>query len=109
MHRVAPELLTISAGVLAVSMLATAAVRRLALLHGVVDVPNERSSHTEITPRGGGISIVAATSIAVLILRFLGVLANDLSLALLGGGTLVAITGLLDDRKSIPAGVRLAL
>jgi Fuc2NAc and GlcNAc transferase len=109
MNRVAAELLTISAGVLAVSMFTTGAVRRLALLHGVVDVPNERSSHSRVTPRGGGIAIVAATSIAVIVLRFLGVLSNDLSLALLGGGTLVAITGLLDDRKSIHAGVRLTM
>lgn len=105
----APELTAISVGVLAASMLITGAVRKLAMTHGVLDVPSARSSHTRITPRGGGISIVVATSIALLILRFTGVLANDLTLALLGGGTVVAVAGLIDDRSSIHPGIRLGL
>ena len=34
---------------------------------GVLDRPNERSSHTKVTPRGGGLSIVVVTSIAAVI------------------------------------------
>ena len=40
----------------------TAAVRRLALRHGLMDQPNRRSSHTRPTPRGGGLAIVIALS-----------------------------------------------
>ncbi len=38
----------------------------------VFDIPNERSSHTEVTPRGGGIAIVAAFLIGLLIIHFAG-------------------------------------
>jgi Fuc2NAc and GlcNAc transferase len=34
-----------------------------------MDVPNERSSHTELTPRGGGVGILAAFIAAGLTLR----------------------------------------
>ena len=34
---------------------------------GVLDQPNERSSHTKVMPRGGGLSIVVVTSIAAVI------------------------------------------
>ena len=35
--------------------------RRWSLRREIFDVPNERSSHTEPTPRGGGVVIVAVT------------------------------------------------
>jgi Fuc2NAc and GlcNAc transferase len=101
--------MAISVGVLAASMMITGAVRKLAMAHGVVDVPNARSSHTKVTPRAGGISIVVATTIALLVLRLTGVLASGLFLALLGGGTVVAVVGFIDDRSSIHPGIRLAL
>lgn len=36
------------------------------------DVPNERSSHTAVTPRGGGIAIVSAFLVAILIVHLVG-------------------------------------
>lgn len=36
------------------------------------DVPNERSSHTKVTPRGGGIAIVTAFLFGILIIHFVG-------------------------------------
>ena len=36
---------------------------------GVVDVPNERSSHVAITPRGGGIAVLAALCAGLLLGR----------------------------------------
>ncbi len=35
--------------------------------HGVLDVPNARSSHTRATPRGGGIAIVTVTAWAAIV------------------------------------------
>ena len=35
--------------------------------HGVFDVPNSRSSHTRVTPRGGGIAIVSVTTWASIV------------------------------------------
>ena len=38
---------------------------RLAPRIGLLDRPNERSSHTRVTPRGGGIGFVVAISLAI--------------------------------------------
>ena len=36
-------------------------VRKWTLKRGMLDIPNERSSHSEPTPRGGGIVIAAVS------------------------------------------------
>lgn len=38
----------------------------------VFDIPNERSSHTKITPRGGGIAIMAAFLTGISLIHFVG-------------------------------------
>lgn len=45
----------------ATSYFGVAAIRRLAERRRFLDIPNERSSHTRPTPRGGGLAIVAVT------------------------------------------------
>lgn len=87
----------------------TGLVRRLALRRNWLDVPNERSSHQEPTPRGGGVAIVVTSSLGFLGLWAAGELGTELLAALLGGGLAVALVGFQDDRRSIPAGVRLAV
>ena len=91
------------------SALLTALVRRLAVAHGVLDIPNERSSHSRATPRGGGMAIVATTTAVVLVLAAQGSVPRDLCVALVGGGIAVAVVGFVDDRFALPAGVRLAV
>jgi Fuc2NAc and GlcNAc transferase len=48
-----------------VSWLAVGAFRRYALSHGVLDVPNERSSHAAPTPRVGGAGALVAIAIGL--------------------------------------------
>lgn len=86
----------------------TGVVRRLAVLHGVLDVPNDRSSHSTPTPRGGGVAIVVASIAASAALVWRGVLDVNLFLALTGGGIAVAAVGFLDDRRQLSAPIRLA-
>lgn len=74
---------------------------------GLLDVPNQRSSHAIPTPRGGGLAIVAATLAAVIILFSTGWLPLRLVLALTLGGGLVAAIGGMDDRQGVPVYVRL--
>jgi len=57
-------------------------------------------------PRGGGLGIVVTFLLAILILTHYGLVAANVSEALLGGGTLLAVVGLLDDQASLPVGVR---
>jgi len=99
----------ISVLVLALSASLTKAVRRSSWMYGLLDVPNERSSHIATTPRGGGISIVIAATTALLCLRWLNVLRTDVLLALIGGGTAVAVVGFLDDHHRVAAGIRLTV
>ena len=91
------------------SAVLTALVRRLALAHGVLDIPNERSSHSSATPRGGGVAIVVTATAAVLVLAAQGNVPRDVCVALVGGGIAAAAVGFVDDRFSVPAGVRLAM
>ena len=85
----------------------TGVMRKVALAHGVLDVPNDRSSHRVPTPRGGGVAIALASLAASGILLARGVLDVRLFLALTGGGLVVACVGFLDDRRPIPARIRL--
>jgi len=99
--------LVVSAVALLLAAALTGFTRRAALAHGVLDVPNERSSHAVPTPRGGGVSIVIASIGAFCSLHAFGAIDFDLFAALAGGGLAVAIVGLMDDRSPLPAGVRL--
>ena len=82
-------------------------LRRYALLHNVLDVPNQRSSHQVPTPRGGGMAIVVSCSLTLMVLVQAGWLASNHLYALLGSGVLVALVGFLDDHRPMPASWRL--
>jgi Fuc2NAc and GlcNAc transferase len=85
------------------SVIVTWLVRRYSLKHQVLDVPNERSSHTAPTPRGGGLSISLSILIAIAVLAFIDYLPTKVAIGLGFGGLFVAIIGWLDDRDHIPA------
>jgi len=103
------DLFLTSAGALVLATVLTGVVRKRALRHGLLDVPNERSSHTLPTPRGGGIAIVIASSVALAILGLLGAVDASLIVAILGGGMVVGIVGFIDDRRGISAALRLSV
>ncbi len=86
-------------GAFSVALVVTPLMRRLALRHALLDVPNERSAHSVPTPRGGGIAIAAAFFSSLALLLWWGVLPRAAGLALLGGGLLVAAIGAWDDRR----------
>jgi Fuc2NAc and GlcNAc transferase len=101
------EIITIALGALLLSAALTGAIRRLALAHGLLDVPNQRSSHVVPTPRGGGVGIVVATMAGALMLALLGILDGRQLLALFAGGSAIALVGYFDDRRGLSSGVRL--
>lgn len=73
---------------------------------GVVDVPNARSSHTVLAPRGGGLACVAGIAASLLVVRMQGHPAPWSSLAVVAG---LSLLGYLDDRRGLSALVRLGL
>lgn len=82
---------------------------RLAVRLGVVDEPNERTSHRGAVPRGGGVAIALPVLAYVLWARAAGVLDDALALSLLVGAGGVAAVGLLTDAWHLPFWLRLAL
>lgn len=101
------SLYVLFACVLLVSLGITSLLARVANAVGLMDVPNERSSHTISTPRGGGLAIVVSSVVAMGLMAAVGVISVRLFIALAGGGTAVAVVGFLDDRSSLSAGKRL--
>ena len=81
----------------------THAMRRYAIRAHLIDEPNERSSHTVPTPRGGGVAIVVTFLLLVIGLGIGGKIDLALTIAIAGSGVLVASIGFIDDRHHVPA------
>ena len=90
--------------IILVSYLLTELIRRYSLKRNLLDTPNERSSHSTATPRGGGLAIVVCF---LFIVGFSDLIPNDIVFALLGSGILIAVVGFWDDQGHIPAKWRL--
>lgn len=84
-------------------------VRRLLRMFNRMDVPNDRSSHTEPTARGGGLAILVATPAAVVLtLGSLGTQSWSVEVwAGLFGAAAFAGLGLVDDLTDLNPRVRL--
>lgn len=88
------------------STVMTFLVRLAAVKGALIDVPNERSSHVDPVPRGGGVAIFLCFSVAAFFLGGFFPIPWHFIAALLVGGTLVAVTGLVDDYRSLSPGLR---
>jgi UDP-N-acetylmuramyl pentapeptide phosphotransferase/UDP-N-acetylglucosamine-1-phosphate transferase len=70
----------------------------------IIDVPDTRKNHSHITPRGGGILIVAAATISLLIIALTQ---SDFGWWIILGCFLsLAAVSFTDDRKGLPASIR---
>lgn len=83
--------------VFAVALFLTWLLRRYALARSLLDVPNERSSHTLTTPRGGGVAFVLAYLVVLPVIAALGWLNWSWAISLLGAGAWIAFIGFVDD------------
>lgn len=90
---------------LLVTVLVTPVVRRLASRAGFVSNPVDSSGRTRTVPYGGGLVIVVACAVGTLVGPFGN---SGRTLALLGAATLLALVGLVDDYRTLGAGVRFA-
>lgn len=89
------------------ALLLTCVLRRYALSRRLLDIPNERSSHSVPTPRGGGVAIVLTFLAGLPLLAIAGALPMALLWGLSGAGAIVALVGFLDDHGHIAARWRL--
>ncbi|MNF38768.1 putative undecaprenyl-phosphate N-acetylglucosaminyl 1-phosphate transferase [compost metagenome] len=89
------------------SLFLTGRLRSYALSHSLIDVPNDRSSHSIPTPRGGGVAIVLSFLVFLPFLAFEDLLPWEHAVGLLGAGAGIAVLGFLDDHGHIAARWRL--
>ena len=92
-------------------LLMSVAATRLVLTYAtrrMLDIPNDRSSHSRPTPRGGGLAIVICFALAIAYAVAREWLAPAYAMALAGALPIAAV-GLLDDHGHVPARWRLAV
>ncbi|MCX7146531.1 MAG: glycosyltransferase family 4 protein [Sulfuritalea sp.] len=87
------------------SFVLTGLMRLYGLSRQLIDRPNERSSHLVPTPRGGGVAIVVAFVIGMVLLG--DAVSKSATAALIVGGIGAAAIGFADDHGHIPARWRL--
>lgn len=90
--------------VLLLSFLFTGLATRYSHWRGLIDHPGERHSHTESTPRGGGIGLVLALILGSI--TFLSLLEGFWIEAVLPGMVVLALLGWWDDHASLSARFR---
>jgi UDP-N-acetylmuramyl pentapeptide phosphotransferase/UDP-N-acetylglucosamine-1-phosphate transferase len=83
-------------------------IRRLAIRRRILDHPNERSSHSVPTPRGGGLAIVVLVIGTVLTFGLVNGFDRQ-SLVYIVAGILLAWLGWRDDVHSLPPRVRFSV
>jgi len=81
------------------SLALTPVARRLAVPLGFIDRPGPRKVHLTPTPLLGGVAIYVGAVLATV--TFSSGLAPGQIVAILGGGTLLLVVGMLDDKKML--------
>lgn len=102
-------IIMICLSLIALSWLVTRILMRYAVKKNMVDIPNERSSHITATPRGGGVAILIAFIIGLLIYASVVPGTWQLSAAFLIASLLVGIVGFVDDHGHVSAAWRLSI
>lgn len=91
---------------LAGSWWGTGLVRRFAVARSLLDIPNERSSHSTPTALGGGIAVAAVVIGGILAGAVGGWIRDSIAVALVPSGAAVALVSWLDDRRGVPQKIR---
>lgn len=99
-------ILALALSLVIVSYVLTWVIMKFSLMRNILDIPNERSSHTQPTPKGGGLAIVISWYAGITFLFLTGSLNKNLYFALLCG-ILLAIISLIDDLYDIKPYIRL--
>jgi Fuc2NAc and GlcNAc transferase len=105
MNSTSPIPWTVAVVALGLALASTPVLRTLARRFGLVDRPNQRSSHATLVPRAGGAAVAASVFGGLLIAPGFW---QGGAAAVLWGSLALAAVGLLDDRFGLSAAVRIA-
>lgn len=97
------------AGLFLLSVLLTYGYMRYAQRQQWLDIPNVRSSHTTLTPRGGGLVFVALWLMAGMVALWQQLLSPIEAMVLFPGAIMVASIAFCDDRYTISSKWRAAV
>ncbi len=98
----------------ALALFLTPLIGRGSTVLGLVDAPGGRKVHTQSVPRLGGVAVVAAALLSVLIVQAFGPIADNTALwpelgPLLAGAALIFAVGLVDDVRGLGPVPKLAI
>ncbi|OCA88976.1 glycosyltransferase family 4 protein [Pseudobacillus wudalianchiensis] len=85
------------------SLVITPLVKKMAIAVGAVDKPNHRKVHEKIMPRMGGLAIFISFMIGLFLLKP----QSPFNFAIVVGGFIIIVTGMLDDRFELSAKAKL--
>ena len=95
-------LLIFSISGLLISLVITRLRLGYSLKRSILDVPNERSSHSVPTPTGGGISIALVTLLGIAVTFYIGAVAFNEFICVSTSLILIASVGWVDDHIDLP-------
>ncbi len=84
-------------GAFAAALVGTRLIAEYASRVGLIDIPNERSSHSLATPKGGGLGIVAGVAAGILLLAAFGIGAARQLIVILLCAAAIGALGAVDD------------
>src|SRR2546425_12574122 len=93
-----PKQVAISGTAAILTAIWVALIRKNALHWGLLDIPNERSSHRVPTPRGGGLAIAGVVLLGMPLLPWISDVRWHMVITYMTSTGLVAALGWLDDR-----------
>ncbi len=101
MGNIIPYMVLAILGSFLLAVIVTWSAKQYALRTGILDRPNDRSSHTADIPRGGGVGIVFPILIALIIILLSGSYDRHTLLVFLFVVGLLAVVGWLDDKYEV--------
>ena len=89
-------------------MILTYVIKNYAIKKSLVDIPNDRSSHTNPTPHGGGIAIAITWFLGISYLYYIDDINSSLYFALMGG-IIISVVSYFDDLYELSAKLRIII
>lgn len=93
-----------------ISFVLTGVILSFSIGRSLLDIPNDRSSHSIPKPRLGGIAITVSFYVSVTTFLLIGLrpaVPTSVFAGLLAGGCLIAMVGLVDDMRGLDARLKL--